>query len=74
MTEALRIKAPRLEAFIARAFEAVDVQPADAKTVAALMTRADVNGLVRRQLGARKASFAPQDVAVADALAHWRAA
>jgi prolyl-tRNA editing enzyme YbaK/EbsC (Cys-tRNA(Pro) deacylase) len=29
-------------------------------------TRADVNGLVRRQLGARKASFAPQDVAVAE--------
>ena len=28
-------------------------------------TRADVNGLVRRHLGARKASFAPQDVAVA---------
>ena len=27
-------------------------------------TRADVNGLVRRSLGARKASFAPQDVAV----------
>jgi len=29
-------------------------------------TRADVNGLVRRHLGARKASFAPQDVAVAE--------
>ena len=29
-------------------------------------TRADVNGLARRQLGARKASFAPQDVAVAE--------
>jgi prolyl-tRNA editing enzyme YbaK/EbsC (Cys-tRNA(Pro) deacylase) len=28
--------------------------------------RADVNGLVRRHLGARKASFAPQDVAVAE--------
>src|SRR4051812_46227906 len=28
-------------------------------------TRADVNGLIRRHLGARKASFAPQDVAVA---------
>ncbi|MGH3322318.1 MAG: YbaK/EbsC family protein [Streptosporangiaceae bacterium] len=27
-------------------------------------TRADVNGLVRRHLGARKASFAPVDVAV----------
>lgn len=29
-------------------------------------TRADVNGLVRRHLNARKASFAPQDVAVAE--------
>ena len=29
-------------------------------------TRADVNGLVRRHLGARKASFAPQDLAVAE--------
>ena len=29
-------------------------------------TRADVNGLVRRYLDARKASFAPQDVAVAE--------
>src|SRR3954452_17263611 len=29
-------------------------------------TRADVNGLVRQDLGARKASFAPQDVAVAE--------
>jgi prolyl-tRNA editing enzyme YbaK/EbsC (Cys-tRNA(Pro) deacylase) len=29
-------------------------------------TRADVNGLVRRHLGARKASFARQDVAVAE--------
>ena len=29
-------------------------------------TRADVNRLVRRHLGARKASFAPQDVAVAE--------
>src|SRR3954467_10339367 len=28
--------------------------------------RADVNGLVRRHLGARKASFAPQEVAVAE--------
>ena len=27
-------------------------------------TRADVNGLVRRHLGARKASFAPMDLAV----------
>jgi len=29
-------------------------------------TRADVNGLVRRHLDARKASFAPMDVAVAE--------
>jgi prolyl-tRNA editing enzyme YbaK/EbsC (Cys-tRNA(Pro) deacylase) len=29
-------------------------------------TRADVNGLVRRRLDARKASFAPMDVAVAE--------
>jgi prolyl-tRNA editing enzyme YbaK/EbsC (Cys-tRNA(Pro) deacylase) len=29
-------------------------------------TRADVNGLVRRHLEARKASFAPQDTAVAE--------
>ena len=29
-------------------------------------TRADVNGLVRRHLGARKASFAAQDLAVAE--------
>jgi prolyl-tRNA editing enzyme YbaK/EbsC (Cys-tRNA(Pro) deacylase) len=39
-------------------------------TLAACMvlatTRADVNGLVRRHLGARKASCAPQDVAVAE--------
>jgi len=44
MTETLRIKAPDLEAFIARAFEAVDVPAADATSVAELMTRADVNG------------------------------
>lgn len=29
-------------------------------------TRADVNGLVRRHIGARKVSFAPMDVAVAE--------
>lgn len=44
MTERLRIKVPELEAFIARAFEAVEVPPADAKLIAELMTRADVNG------------------------------
>ena len=40
----LRIKAADLEAFIARAFEVVDVPSADAKIIAELMTRADVNG------------------------------
>ncbi len=44
MTEELRIKPPNLEAFIARAFEAVDVPSGDAKMIATLMTRADVNG------------------------------
>jgi LDH2 family malate/lactate/ureidoglycolate dehydrogenase len=44
MTEPIRIKAHELEAFIARAFEAVDVPPADARIIAELMTRADVNG------------------------------
>jgi prolyl-tRNA editing enzyme YbaK/EbsC (Cys-tRNA(Pro) deacylase) len=42
----------------------------DARDLAACVvlatTRADVNGLVRRYLGARKASFAPMDVAVAE--------
>jgi prolyl-tRNA editing enzyme YbaK/EbsC (Cys-tRNA(Pro) deacylase) len=42
----------------------------DATTLAACMvlatTRADVNGVVRRRLDARKASFAPMDVAVAE--------
>jgi L-2-hydroxycarboxylate dehydrogenase (NAD+) len=44
LNEARRIKAPDLEAFIARAFEAVDVPSTDAKTIAVLMARADVNG------------------------------
>lgn len=44
MNDSLRIKAPELESFIARAFEAVEVPPADAKLIAELMTRADVNG------------------------------
>ena len=39
-----RIPASDFEAFIARAFEAVDVPAADAKVIAELMTRADVNG------------------------------
>jgi prolyl-tRNA editing enzyme YbaK/EbsC (Cys-tRNA(Pro) deacylase) len=42
----------------------------DTTTLAACMvlatTRADVNGVVRRRLDARKASFAPMDVAVAE--------
>ncbi|MGY1670743.1 YbaK/EbsC family protein [Geodermatophilus sp. SYSU D00710] len=41
-------------------------QTALAACVVLATTRADVNGLVRRHLGARKASFAPQDVAVAE--------
>ena len=44
MTEALRVPARRLEEFIARAFEAVDMPHPDAVIVAQLMTRADVNG------------------------------
>ncbi|MFZ0158448.1 MAG: YbaK/EbsC family protein, partial [Kineosporiaceae bacterium] len=36
-----------------------------AACVALATTRVDVNGLVRRRLDARKASFAPMDVAVA---------
>jgi L-2-hydroxycarboxylate dehydrogenase (NAD+) len=44
MNEAVRATAAALEAFIARAFEAVDVPAADARTIAELMTRADVNG------------------------------
>jgi prolyl-tRNA editing enzyme YbaK/EbsC (Cys-tRNA(Pro) deacylase) len=42
----------------------------ETSTMAACMvlatTRADVNGIVRRRLDARKASFAPMDVAVAE--------
>ena len=44
MPQAVRIKAADLEAFIARAFEAVDVPASDAKAIAELMARADVNG------------------------------
>ena len=48
----------------------VAARRAGATTLAACLvlatTRADVNGLVRRHLQARKASFAPQDVAVAE--------
>jgi len=44
MTDSPRVKAAHLEAYIARAFEAVDVPSADAMVIAQLMTRADVNG------------------------------
>ncbi|MCW5606070.1 MAG: Ldh family oxidoreductase, partial [Burkholderiales bacterium] len=40
----LRLSARQLEAFIARAMEAVGVPPADAKIIAGLMTHADVQG------------------------------
>jgi L-2-hydroxycarboxylate dehydrogenase (NAD+) len=39
-----RISAAQQEAFIARALEAVDVPAADARVIAELMTRADLNG------------------------------
>jgi len=41
---AVRIPAARLEAFIARAFEAVDIPADEARSIAALMTRADLQG------------------------------
>jgi LDH2 family malate/lactate/ureidoglycolate dehydrogenase len=41
---AIRIAASRLEAFIARAFEAVDIQAEEARIIATLMTRADLQG------------------------------
>ncbi|HSC94793.1 MAG TPA: Ldh family oxidoreductase [Burkholderiales bacterium] len=41
---AIRIAAPRLEAFIARAFEAVGIKAEEAKIIATLMTRADLQG------------------------------
>ena len=41
---AIRIAAPRLEAFIARAFEAVGIAAEEAKIIANLMTRADLQG------------------------------
>jgi LDH2 family malate/lactate/ureidoglycolate dehydrogenase len=44
MAETNRVRVPDLENFIARAFEAVDVPAPDARTIAELMTRADVNG------------------------------
>lgn len=44
LNEDMRIKPADLQAFIARAFDAVGVPPADAKSIAQLMTCADVNG------------------------------
>jgi L-2-hydroxycarboxylate dehydrogenase (NAD+) len=41
---ALRVKAARLEDFIARAFQAVDIPPPDARRIAELMVRADLQG------------------------------
>ena len=43
-TEGQRVAASRLEAFITGAFEAVNVPPADAASIAELMTRADLSG------------------------------
>lgn len=44
MSKPVRVPADRLEQFIARAFEAVDMPSGDAAVVAELMTRADLNG------------------------------
>jgi LDH2 family malate/lactate/ureidoglycolate dehydrogenase len=44
MADAMRVSVPQLEAFIARALEAVAIPPADAKVIGELMTRADVQG------------------------------
>jgi LDH2 family malate/lactate/ureidoglycolate dehydrogenase len=44
MADVKRISARELETFIARAFEAVDVPAHDARAIAELMARADVNG------------------------------
>jgi LDH2 family malate/lactate/ureidoglycolate dehydrogenase len=41
---AIRVPAVKLEAFIARAFEAVGISARESKTIAALMTRADLQG------------------------------
>jgi L-2-hydroxycarboxylate dehydrogenase (NAD+) len=43
-TTALRIPPARLEAFIVRAFEAVEIRASDAQAIAELMVRADVQG------------------------------
>jgi LDH2 family malate/lactate/ureidoglycolate dehydrogenase len=44
MADATRIAPATLEAFIARAFETVAIPPADARSIAELMVRADVQG------------------------------
>src|SRR3970282_991807 len=44
MAESMRVSVPQLEAFIARALEAVDIPAADARIIGELMTRADVQG------------------------------
>ena len=44
MTEVKHIRPADLQSFISRAFEAVGIPQADAKNIAELMTRADVNG------------------------------
>lgn len=43
-SEALRVDAARLSCFIAQAFEVVGMPPDDARTVAGLMTQADLQG------------------------------
>ncbi len=43
-SEGQRVAASRLEAFITRAFEAINVPPADAAAIAELMTLADLSG------------------------------
>ena len=40
----LRVPAEKLEAFVARAFQAVGISPAESKSIAELMVRADVQG------------------------------
>ena len=43
-TTSLHVPARKLEAFTARAFEAVGISPAEAQSIAALMVRADLQG------------------------------
>lgn len=44
MSDPIRVEPARLERFIAQAFEAVEIPAVDARSIAELMTRADVNG------------------------------